>query len=177
MNSQSTVAPAPAEFTAWTRNHFLEHPGRMAGISLVLLLRYLYGFFFFGAGINKITGGWLSTDKLHQVFTARLAELEPGSLGAAFLENFGLPMYVPIAWVVTIVEFAVAVSLWLGLATRTGGLLAIWLMAMFAIGGYYDASLIPLWAIAALFVVFPTGHWLGLDRRLHRRYPYSVWFR
>jgi thiosulfate dehydrogenase [quinone] large subunit len=50
-------------------------------------------------------------------------------------------------------------------------------MAMFAIGGYYDASLIPLWLIAGLFVVLPTGHWLGLDRRLHLKHPHSIWFK
>ena len=31
--------------------------------------------------------------------------------------------------------------------------------------------------IAALFIVFPTGQWFGLDRRLHARYPASPWFR
>jgi thiosulfate dehydrogenase [quinone] large subunit len=44
-------------------------------------------------------------------------------------------------------------------------------MVNFGLGGFYDASLIPLNLIALLFVVFPTGHWWGLDRRLHQRYP------
>lgn len=160
-----------------TRASFREYPAKTVGIFFVLALRYLFGFFFLGAGINKLVGGWIWTDKLQNVFLARLAELEPGSFGAAFIQQVGLPLYRPIAWIVTIVEFAVAASLFLGFATRTGALLAIWLMAMFAIGGYYDASLIPLWLIAALFVVFPTGHWLGLDRRYHERYPRSIWFR
>jgi thiosulfate dehydrogenase [quinone] large subunit len=82
-----------------------------------------------------------------------------------------------IAWVVTLSVVTVTLSLALGLATRFGAALAIWLMIMFAIGGYYDASLLPLWFIAALFVVFPTGRWFGLDRRLHARYPASRWFR
>jgi thiosulfate dehydrogenase [quinone] large subunit len=171
----STVAVATP--VAWNFAAFRERPLRMLGITLVLVLRYLFAVFFLGAGINKITGAWMWSDKLRQVFTARLAEIDPSSLGAAFIEHVGLPFYLPIASVVTIVEFAVAVSLLLGLATRTGGVLAIWLMAMFAVGGYYDASLIPLWLIATLFVVLPTGHWLGLDRRLHRQHPRVIWFR
>jgi thiosulfate dehydrogenase [quinone] large subunit len=173
MSSISTAAPG----ISWSRASFRERPAAMAGIVVVLVLRYLFAIFFLGAGINKLTGGWIWSDKLREVFTARLAELDPGTFGAAFLQNFGIPFYVPIAWTVTIVEFAVAASLFLGLATRTGGVLAIWLMAMFAIGGYYDASLIPLWTIAALFVLLPTGHWLGLDRRLRREHPQVIWFR
>jgi len=159
----------------WSLAGFRARPVRMTGIVLVLVLRYLYVVFFFGAGINKLP--WLVSDKARQVFTARLAEIEPDSFAAGFLQNFAIPLYVPVSWVVAVGEFAVAVSLCLGLATRFGGALAIWLMVMFAIGGYYDASLLALWLIAALFVVFPTGHWLGMDRKLHARHPGSPWFR
>ena len=73
--------------------------------------------------------------------------------------------------------WAVAVGMLLGLCTRTAGLIAIFLMVNFALGGYYDASLIVLNLIALIFVVLPTGHWWGLDRRLHQRHPKSIWFR
>lgn len=175
--SSSTASSAAGNMISWSRADFRAHPGKMTGIVVLLVLRYLFGFFFLGAGINKIVGAWMWSDKLRQVFTDRLAELEPGTLGAAFIENIGIPLYLPIAWVVTLVEFAVPVSLFLGLATRLGGALAVWLMVMFAVGGYYDASLIPLWLIAGLFVIFPTGHWLGLDRRLCQKHPQSIWFR
>ncbi len=175
--TRSVAIATASSASIWSRRAFRERPAKMIGITVVLVLRYLFGFFFLGGGINKILGAWMWTDKLRQVFTQRLAEIEPGSFGAAFLGNVGIPLYMPIAWIVTVVEFAVPVSLFLGLATRLGGALGIWLMVMFAIGGYYDASLIPLWLVAALFVVFPTGHWLGLDRRLHRQHPQSIWFR
>lgn len=68
-------------------------------------------------------------------------------------------------------------SLLLGIATRAGAALALWLMVMFATGGYYEASLIPLRLIAALLIVLPTGHWLGTDRRLHQKHPRSIWLR
>lgn len=159
----------------WSAASLRARPGRTIGIVLVLALRYLYVVFFFGAGINKLE--WMFSDKARRVFTERLAELDPSTFAATFLEKFAIPLHLPVAWVVGVGEFAVAASLCLGLATRFGGALAIWLMVMFAIGGYYDASLIALWAIAALFVVFPTGHWLGMDRRLHQRHPRSIWFR
>jgi thiosulfate dehydrogenase [quinone] large subunit len=149
----------------------------MLGISLVLLLRYLMALFFLGSSYNKISMGWLWSDYARGVFESRLAELDPTTFSAQFLSQFAIPWYPLIAWVVTISVVTVTISLALGLATRFGGALAVWLMVMFAIGGYYDASLIPLWLIAALFVIFPTGRWFGLDRRLHERHPASLWFR
>jgi len=28
-----------------------------------------------------------------------------------------------------------------------------------------------------LLMVFPSGHWLGLDNLMHRKYPESLWFK
>ena len=50
-------------------------------------------------------------------------------------------------------------------------------MVNFSLGGYHDASLIVLNLIALIFVVLPTGHWRGLDRGLHARYPDAIWFK
>ncbi len=152
-------------------------PGRTVGIAVVLLLRYLMALFFLGSSINKLSKGWLWSDYARTVFQSRLAELDPATFGAKFLSQFAIPWYPLIAWIVTLSVITVTISLALGLATRWGAALAVWLMVMFAIGGYYDASLLPLWAIAALFVIFPTGRWFGLDRRLHARHPASPWFR
>lgn len=150
---------------------------RTLGIAFVLMLRYLMALFFLGSSYNKISRGWLWSDTARGIFESRLGELDSSAFGAKFLSNFAIPWYLPVAWVVTLTVVTVTLSLALGLATRVGAALAVWLMIMFAIGGYYDASLIPLWLIAALFVVFPTGRWFGLDRRLHARYPASPWFR
>jgi thiosulfate dehydrogenase [quinone] large subunit len=156
---------------------FRARPVRTIGMGLAVLLRWLFGLFFLLAGINKLRQGWLWSDRLHQVFTDRLAELDPVSSGAAFLTSFGIPWYVAIAWVVTVVELGAGVGLLLGFATRISAGLAFWLMVMIGIGGYYDASLLPLWLIALLLVVLPTGHWLGMDRRLHAARPGSLLFR
>ena len=150
---------------------------RASGAVAVLALRYLFALFFVGGAANKFMHNCLFSNYLQKVFTARLTELDPASFSYAFLQNFGVPWYQPIAWVVTWGETVVAIGLLLGLATRWSAGLAIWLMVMFGIGGYYDASLIALSAIAALFIIFPTGHWLGLDRRLHRKQPQAIWFR
>jgi thiosulfate dehydrogenase [quinone] large subunit len=150
---------------------------RALGVSLVLLLRYLMALFFLGSSINKLSQGWLWSDYASRVFESRVAELDPASFGARFLLSFAIPWYPLVAWVVTLTVITVTTSLALGLMTRAGAALAAWLMVMFAIGGYYDASLIPLWLIAALFIFLPTGRWFGLDRGLHARYPKSPWFR
>ena len=156
---------------------FRTGPARALGMFVLLLLRYLMALFFLGSSINKIGKGWLWSDYARTIFESRLSELDPATFGAQFLSVVAIPWYPLIAWVVTLSVVAVTVSLALGIATRWGAALAVWLMVMFAIGGYYDASLIPLWVIAALFVVFPTGQWFGLDRRFHARHPASPWFR
>ena len=168
---------AGAEIQPFRFTDIRRAPGRTVGIAVVLLLRYLMALFFLGSSINKVSKGWLWSDYARTVFQSRLAELDPATFGAKFLSQFAIPWYPLIAWVVTLSVITVTISLALGLATLWGAALAVWLMVMFAIGGYYDASLLPLWAVAALFVIFPTGRWFGLDRRLHARHPASPWFR
>ncbi len=143
----------------------------------VLVLRYLMALFFTFAAINKFDPAFLFGDKLKVMFETRLAQIDPASIGAQFLVNFGIPWYVPINWIVALGEAAVAIGLLFGLATRSAGALAVFLMVMFGIGGYYDGSLVVLIALALPLVLLPTGHWFGRDRALHARYPDSIWFR
>jgi thiosulfate dehydrogenase [quinone] large subunit len=150
---------------------------RAAGRWFVIALRYLMALFFTGAAINKWTKGWLWSDKLRQVFLERIEEVDPESFGYWFLENVGIPYWKPLAWLVTWGETFCALGLLLGLVTRGAATGAMLLMFAFAIGGYYDASLIVLGLMFLPFVLLPTGHWFGLDRWLHARYPRSIWFR
>lgn len=150
---------------------------RAAGRWFVIALRYLMALFFTGAAINKWTRDWLWSDKLRQVFLERIEEVDPESFGYWFLENVGIPYWKPLAWLVTWGETFCALGLLLGLVTRGAAVGAMLLMFAFAIGGYYDASLIVLGLMFLPFVLLPTGHWFGLDRWLHARYPRSIWFR
>lgn len=152
-------------------------PLRALGVSLVILLRYAMALFFFSSSLNKLRNGWLWSDASSQIFQARLAELDPASFGAQFLSKFAIPFHLPVSWVFVTTTLTVTVTFTLGLAARFGGIAAFWLMIMIGIGGYYDASLLPLWGVAALMIIFPTGRWFGLDRRFHARYPNSPWFR
>lgn len=148
-----------------------------AGQAFVLLLRCFMALFFIAATVNKLKNGWIWTNYLRGVFLARLEEIDPESFGARFLEAYGVPHFTALAWLVTLGEAAVAVGLTLGLMTRTAAVGAMLLMFAFAVGGYYDASLIALGLLFLPFVLLPTGHWLGLDRDLARRYPNSWLFR
>jgi thiosulfate dehydrogenase [quinone] large subunit len=160
-----------------TLAEFRMAPLRALGKFIVLLLRYAMALFFLGSSVNKISKGWLWSDYGKQIFEGRLAELDPGTFGAMFLSKFAIPFHIPVAWVFVATTLTVVITFTLGIATRFGGIAAFWLMTMIGIGGYYDASLLPLWAIAALMIVFPTGQWFGLDRRFHARHPNSPWFR
>ena len=160
----------------WTWSWLRAHPVRGVGIVLNLALRTLFGLFWLAAGINKINKGWLNSDILQAIFLDRLTEMPPDSFAVFYLENLAIPLYAPVAWVVTIGELIAAIGLLIGLTTRPAAWLSLFILINLAIGGYYDASLIPFFILNAAFLIWPTGLWFGLDRPLARRFPESKWF-
>lgn len=147
------------------------------GVGKIALLafRYLLALFFLSAAINKWEQNYLFSDKLLRVFSERLEEIDPESIGALFLEHIGLPFWQPLAWYVCLGETLIAIGLCLGLLTRLSAACAMFMMLSFAVGGYYDASLIVLTLFFLPFAILRTGLWFGLDRRLNRKNP-SAWF-
>lgn len=149
---------------------------RNLGRGPVLFLRYLMAVFFGLAAINKIfRQSWLYTDLLKQAFIERLEEIDPLSFGALFIENFALPLWLPIAWIVTWGELAVAIGLAIGWRTRISALGGLFFIVMFAIGGYYDASLIVLALFFLIVFAFPTGRWVGMDKRRYAAGERGFW--
>lgn len=166
------------EFEAvWSRAWISAHPVRFGGIVLHLLFRTLFALFWLAAGVNKVVNEWLSSGILREIFLDRLTEMPPDAFASLFLQNFAIPLYVLVAWVITVGELYSAVGLLLGLTTRFAAGVSLFILCGFAIGGYYDASLIPFFLLVAAFLWWPSGLWLGLDRPLAQRYPQSRWFR
>ena len=159
----------------WPR--FASQPGAAIGYGLLIFLRLFYGLFFFQAGVNKMMKGWGYASYLEEVFAQRITELNPNSFAAAYLENFAIPMATPISLIVAYGEVFAGAGLLLGLLTRSSAILAFFILFNIAIGGYYDASLLPFFAINLSIIIWPTGRLFGLDRWLARRYPDSIWFR
>jgi thiosulfate dehydrogenase (quinone) large subunit len=151
--------------------------GRQIGRGLLLALRYLLAAFFTFAAINKWRQEYLFTDRLRRILAERLAEIDPESFGAWFIEHVGIPYYEPLAWMVCWGETLIALGLLSGFMTRSSAVGAMLFMFMLTIGGYYDASLIVLTLMFLPFVLLPTGQWHGLDRRMLQRFPGSIWFR
>jgi thiosulfate dehydrogenase [quinone] large subunit len=170
----ATVAAAPG---VWRLAYLKEHPVRLLGIVLHLLLRTLFGVFWLAAGANKLRKEWLTTDILERIFRDRLTEMHPDSFPVWYLESFAIPLYKVVAVVVTACELYVGIGLLLGLTTRWAAGVALFILVNLSLGGYYDASLIPFFLLAFLMISRNSGHWLGLDRGLHRKYPDSRWFR
>ena len=71
--------------------------GMRAGRIALLVFRYLLAVFFLSAAINKWQQNYLFSDKLLRIFTERLAEIDPESVGALFLEQLGIPYWQPLA--------------------------------------------------------------------------------
>lgn len=161
----------------WRLATMRAHKLATLGIVLHLVLRSLFGLFWLAAGLNKINKDWLTTDILEQIFLDRLTEMPPDSFAVWYLQNLAIPLYEPIAWVVTIGEIYAATGLLLGLTTRWAAGVSFFILLNFAIGGYYDASLIPFFILNVIFLSRPSGLWLGLDRPLARRFPNARWFR
>ena len=162
---------------SWGWSSLRAKPVRYVRAILAVSLRLFMGVFFVAAGVNKLRQGWPWSDRLREVFEDHLLELDPEAFGAMFLDHVGIPFYMPIAWVITFGELAAGIGLLLGLASRWFGVLAFWLIFMIGVGGYYDASLLPLGLMCAIVIASRSGHYLGLDRRLAARYPDSRWFR
>ncbi len=177
MTDQTTAsAGAPiGECFSWSKAWIAAHPVRFVGVILNITFRFLFGLFFFLAGLNKVLKGWMTTDILEQIFIQRLTELDPNSFANIYLTEFALPLYPLIAWIVTLGELAVGIGLILGLATRLSSFGGFFILFNLAIGGYYDASLLPFFVLNIIFILYPSGHWLGLDGMLKRRYPGYGW--
>ena len=162
--------------SVWTAQRWRQHPVRMVGIVLHLILRGLFGLFWIAAGMNKLRKDWLTTDILKRIFEDRLTEMHPDSLQVMFLQDFAIPFYKLVAVFVTFSELYVGVALLLGLTTRWAAAIALINLLGFSAGGYYDASLIPFFTLCIIMMSWPSGRWLGLDGRLSRKYPGSRWF-
>lgn len=176
----STVATSPSKTGApfsWGLASLKARPLRYLGVFTVIFLRSFMGVFYLFAGLNKFRQGYLWSDYLKGLLEQRLTEIDPASFAAAFLTHFALPLHMPTAYIVCLGEIAAGVMLLFGVMSRTGAWIALWFIVMFGIGGYYDASLIPLGLICLLIALTPSGRWLGFDRRLHARRPDSLWFR
>ncbi len=138
---------------------------------LLVTLRLLFGLFWLLAGIKKVKDQWMTSPILENIFLQRLTELPPDSFAVFYLTNFAIPFYQPIGWFITIGEIYSAIGLLIGLTTRSSALVSLFILFNFAIGGYYDASLLPFLILVLLFIKYPTGQWFGLDSILSRRFP------
>jgi len=161
----------------WTWSWIKAHPVRSFGIILHVLLRTLFAIFWLAAGVNKVVTGWLTTDILKEIFLDRLTEMPPDAFASLFLQYFAIPIYPLVAWVITVGELLSAVGLLIGLFTRSSAAISFFILFGLAIGGYYDASLLPFFALNLAFLFWPSGLWCGVDRRMAKRYPDNRWFR
>ena len=171
--SNATTALTPI----WSWSWISSHPLRLLGIVLTVLFRTLFGIFWLAAGINKFRRGWLTSDILERIFNVRLTQMAPDSFAVFYLQSFAIPLYKLVAIVVAFGELYVGVALILGFTTRWAAAMSFFILLNLAIGGYYDASLLPFFILSIVFMLTRSGQWLGLDRPLARRYPGSRWFR
>lgn len=176
MNTVPTAPAAPTTFT-WSWAYIAAHPFKTIGVALILALRYFFALFFLYGFWHKFVNGWLWTDVLKLHFIDRLSEISPDAWQAAYLQYFAIPLSLPIAWIVTIGELIIGAALVFGIATRLNAAFGLFMLLNFAAGAFYNIWIDILSAMAVLFIVFPTGHWLGFDKMLHQKHPNSLWLK
>ena len=147
------------------------------GITILISFRTLFALFWLAAGINKLNSEWMTSNVLEEVFLQRLTELPPDSFAVLYLNNFAIPFYQLIGWIVTLGELYSSIGLLIGLTTRCSAGVSLFILFNFAIGGYYDASLLPFFILVFLFLWYPTGHWFGMDNYMIKKYPNQVIFK
>jgi thiosulfate dehydrogenase [quinone] large subunit len=148
-----------------------------AGAGAVLAVRYGFGAFFLYGAYHKTVKGWLTSPVMREHFVKRLAEIDPASFSAAYLRSFAIPLYRPVAWVLTLGQMCVAAGMLLGLAVRPNAALALFLISNISAGSFYNLTMPPFFAASLLLMATPSGQWFGLDKALHERFPESPWFR
>lgn len=172
----ATSISSPTSFS-WKWSYISAHPFKTLGVALILALRYFFAVFFIYGFWHKLMQGWMWTDILKLHFIDRLSEIHPETLQAAYLQHFAIPLYLPIAWIVTVGELIIGVALIFGVTTRINAAFGLFMLLNFAAGAFYNIWIDILSVMAALFIIFPTGHWLGFDKMLHQKYPRSIWFK
>jgi len=144
MSTENVILPVAASDQA-TWPSLRNSPGRFLGLAFAVFLRLFYGLFFFQAGLNKVFATWDGA-YVTEVFQQRLTELNPDSFASLYIENFAMNVTGIIAFIITWGEFVAGAGLLLGLFTRWSALLALFILTNIAIGGYFDASLLPFFA-------------------------------
>ncbi|MDX2127967.1 MAG: DoxX family membrane protein [Chloroherpetonaceae bacterium] len=176
MNVTATLANQGGENFSWKRLKFSEHPLKALGILFLLVNRYFLAIFYIYGTWHKIVKEWMWTDVLKVHFQQRLAEIGPGSFPALYLEYFAIPLWYPIAAIVTLGELYVAVGLTLGWTTRMSAAFSLFLLINFGLGAFYNIWIPILSVCSILVMITPTGKWFGFDRRLMKKYPESIWY-
>ena len=80
------------------------------GITILISFRTLFALFWLAAGINKLNSEWMTSNVLEEVFLQRLTELPPDSFAVLYLNNFAIPFYQLIGWIVTLGELYSAIG-------------------------------------------------------------------
>ncbi|MCG8352897.1 MAG: DoxX family membrane protein [Chloroflexales bacterium] len=168
--------PEAASFR-WSWNYAKRYRLKTAGIVSFLACRYLFGAFFVYGAYHKLSRRWIGSDVLRQHFQARLADIDPDSFQAAYLRRFAIPCYAPIAWFLVAGQLSVGASTMFGAAVRPNAALALFMLLNITAGSFSNPSMPPFIVYATLLMLFPSGHWLGLDSVLHKKYPRAIWFR
>jgi uncharacterized membrane protein YphA (DoxX/SURF4 family) len=139
----------------------------------ILILRLAIAGLFLHLGIDKYREGWLASPE-HLASSLNNYHQRASGMQLIYLDNVALPYVNLWSRLIMLGEFAVGVSLALGLLVRFSSAIAIFMVASFhaANGNLYTLSLFGSpWAallIAGLVVTFLScaGRWAGIDAML-----------
>ena len=147
----------------------------------LLLLRLVLGAMFLNLGIEKISEGWLTSDKnlLDSLFNYHQ---QAGLTQLVYLDKVAVPYAYLWSKLIAIGETAIGVSLLLGLLTRFTCVVGIFMVLNFhaANGNLYSLHFFgTAWGalIIVSFIILliaKAGRWVGVDVALAKKYPKGI---
>jgi thiosulfate dehydrogenase (quinone) large subunit len=141
----------------------------------VVILRITIGYFFFHAGWQKLTSGFISKNVLLSILNGWVQHVN-ALWYKNFLLEYALPHSTIFSYLVTYGEILVGLALIFGFMTRGTALITIIMNLNYelASGWQSGASAIinKLFIICGLVILLSAaGRCFGVDRILHRKYP------
>jgi uncharacterized membrane protein YphA (DoxX/SURF4 family) len=157
----------PVVFPRETR--FMEEPMLLAATRGLSLIRIAFGLYFIASVLRKTTGGWLTSGEQLTRFVQGQLE-ESAAVYRPLLEDVVLPNADLFARLTVAGEWVAGISLTLGLLTRVGSIVGMWLVLNFMLAKglpNFEGSEDRLFFLSCgVFAVCAAGLVWGLDGAL-----------
>ena len=144
-------------------------------LSYLAFLRIALGVFFFKAGWEKLTSGFISKNMLLTIFNDWVQHV-PNAWYKNFLLDYAIPHSTLFSYLVTYGEIMVGIALIFGIMIRGTALVAMFMNLNYELASGWrpgaGALINKIFLVCEMVVLLSAaGRSFGIDRILHKKYP------